>query len=351
MELLIVGAGAVGSVYGFFASRNIEGAGARVTYLVKPKHRADKENGITLYSWKGRKADTIRFNEFKLIDETAALRKRKFDAVLITLPSDQFRANGWFEGFLKDLNIGSPKAKIWSLPPGERDPAFLLEKLGPGSEGRVVYGSIPIMSYLAPLPGEAFTETGYAFYIPPGSKAGWSSKDPLAAESAHALFNAGGLPSKTLPNIQTTPEKILGAAILRLIVAGLERSEWSFDRFMNGENIHLVSAAIREMTALSAKYEKTSDPLVKRWAKFATSVFGLKTIIRFSRFLIPFDFEAFMRVHFTKVDAQMHLTLDEQIEYGKRNGISTTNLVLLRGRRKTNNPDQSQKSSLTLPIL
>jgi hypothetical protein len=41
-----------------------------------------------------------------------------------------------------------------------------------------------------------------------------------------------------------------------------------------------------------------------------------------------------MRVHFSKVDGQMHLTIDEQIEYAKRNGLSTTNLVLLRGRKK-----------------
>jgi len=34
------------------------------------------------------------------------------------------------------------------------------------------------------------------------------------------------------------------------------------------------------------------------------------------------------------------LALDEQIEFGKKNGISTTNLVLLRGRKKPFSPNK-----------
>jgi len=54
MELLVVGAGAVGSVYGYLASRNPAPKTVKVTYLIKPKHRKGLEEGLKLYPWKGR---------------------------------------------------------------------------------------------------------------------------------------------------------------------------------------------------------------------------------------------------------------------------------------------------------
>jgi hypothetical protein len=334
MELLIIGAGAVGSTYGYLASRQVPGAGAKVTYLIKLKHRSDLIGGIQLYWWKGRKAASIHFTDYSLIDEVKELRSKKFDAVLITLPSDKLRADGWFEGFFKDFNIGSPEGKIWSLQGGLTDQNFLREKMGAANaDARLVKGSIPIMGYLAPLPGEPFEKPGYAFYTPPTSKAPWASKNASAAEAAAKLFDSGGLPSKVVPLTPKSTE-LLPESLLRSVVAGLERSEWSFDRLLNGENIYLVTGGMREMMTIGAKSQKTEDPGAKWWGKFGSTPFAVRTAIRLVKKIVPFDFEAFMRVHFTKVDGQMHLTLDEQIEYGKKNGISTTNLVLLRGRKK-----------------
>jgi hypothetical protein len=198
---------------------------------------------------------------------------------------------------------------------------------------------IPIMSYLAPLPGEAFEKPGYAFFISKAMKAVWTSKNEAAAREAVILFENGGLPSK-LGELTTSSGSLLPEAILRAVVAGLERSEWSFDRLINGENIHLVTGAIRELTAIAAKVHKTTDPSVRWFGKLASSAFGVKTSLRLVQKIVPFDFEAFMRVHFTKVESQMHLTFEEQIEYGKKNGFSTTNLTLLRGRKKTITPTQ-----------
>lgn len=348
MDLLIVGAGAVGAVYGYFASRpGVDGTpGARVTYLIKPKHRADLKAGIPLYRWHGRNADAIPFHDFTLVDDAGALRQKRFDAVLITLPSDRFRAEGWLESFLADFDAGSPEGKIWSLQPAEADRKFLAERLGESASRRVVHGRIPILSYLAPLPGEPFEKPGYAFYVPRFSKAAWSSGNAEAARAAADLFARGGLPSKVVVD-RATAASLLPEALLRAVVAGLERSEWSFDRLLNGPNVHLVTGGIREMTAIAAKIHRTEDPGRKGWGKLASSALGVKTAIRFAEKVIPFDFEAFLRVHFTKVEAQMHLTLDEQIDYGKRNGLSTTNLSLLRGRKKASSSERSPTASPT----
>jgi 2-dehydropantoate 2-reductase len=333
MELLIVGAGAVGSTYGYLASREVPGAGAKVTYLIKPKHRNDLNDGIRLYAWKRRKAELVRFRNFELIDDSKALRNRKFDAVLITLPSDKFRAEGWLAGFLADFDAGSPLGKIWSLQPGTTDQAFLKEKLGETADARIVRGQIPILSYLAPLPGEPFESPGYAFYIPPGAKAAWSSKNAADAETAAKLFTAGGLPSKTVGD---TPKagQLLPEMLLRAVVAGLEKSDWSFERLLNSGNLHLVTGGMREMLAIGAKIQNLPDPGKTMLGKIGSSALGVRTIIRVARKIIPFDLESFLRVHFTKVEGQMHLNLDELIETGKRHGLSTTNLTLLRGKKK-----------------
>jgi 2-dehydropantoate 2-reductase len=188
MQILIIGAGAVGSAYGYYASI----AGNRVSYSIKPKYRASLERGMTLYHWKGRRAETIRFEGYELFDSIDALRGKTFDAVLVTLPSDKLKEGEWFERLLTVVG----DAKIWSLQPNATDIEWIAEKIGKNADARLVWGRIPILSYLAPLPGEGFEKPGYAFYLPPGAKALWSSKTPALAEGAAKTFEAGGLTSK-----------------------------------------------------------------------------------------------------------------------------------------------------------
>jgi 2-dehydropantoate 2-reductase len=325
MQILIIGAGAVGSVYGYFASL----AGHQISYLIKPKYRASLGGGMTLYHWKGRNAESVNFQEYQLFDSIESLRSKSFDAVLITLPSDKLKEGDWFARLLP--NIGD--AKIWSLQPNATDIDWISAQLGAAAEARLVWGRIPIISYLAPLPGENFEKSGYAFYVPPGGKALWSSAKPELARETAEVFSAGGLPSKASAE-DFRRQGILAENLLRMVVAGLEKSEWSFDRFMNGENLYLVREGLRESTAIHAKRFGVADPGKTTWGKIASSLFGLRSALKIARLVIPFDLEAFFRVHFTKVERQMHEALDEVIAYGKRNGFSTTNLILLRGRQR-----------------
>lgn len=327
MKLLVVGAGAVGSVYGYFASRHPAPKTVQVTYLIKPKHRKSLESGIKLYRWKGKRTETILFKEFSLIESLTDLVGKNFDAVLITLPSDKIHEAGWLESLLK----ATKGAKIWSLQPNPTDRDFIREKMRAAEisdiDGSLVFGGIPILSYLAPMPGETFSEPGYAFYLPPTSKASWSSKVPTEAQKAMRLFTAGGLPSKVVSDSDTS--SILPEALLRGLVAGLEKSEWSFDRLLNGVNFYLMIDAIREMTAIFSKRAGVKDPGKKLPGRLLSSGIGIRTAIRASRLVIPFDFEAFLRVHFTKVETQMHEAITELIELAKNSNLPSTNLKLL----------------------
>ncbi len=332
MEILVVGAGAVGSVYGYYASRQPSSESVKITFLIKPKYRKSLEKGIQLYRWVGRKAQSIRFKNFSLVESLDEVSTKKWSAVLITLPSDKMRADGWLASLLS-VTRDTP---IWSLQPNSSDRAFISEKIShSGFSPPVVFGSIPIISYLAPMPGESFQETGYAFYLPPFAKATWSSKDPAAAQNVSTLFTSGGLVSKVTP--ENDSSGILGEALLRSLVAGLELSEWSFSRLLNGPTLPLVTGAIREMTkiqsSLASKISPVKDPGKSIAGKFLSSGIGVRTAMAVSRAMMPFDFESFLRVHFTKVDTQMHHAIDELIEESKKLGIPSSNLKLLRGRK------------------
>lgn len=347
MNLLVVGAGAIGSVYGYLVSKSSGPSPVKISYLVKPKYLRSLETGITLYPWKGRKAELTEFRDYTVYDSLEAVKKKSdespFDFILITIPSDKLREGDWFENLLRSVG----NAKIWSLQPNFSDTGFIEEKLkkisGEGAERRLVSGGIPILSYLAPLPGETFAKSGYAFLIPPGAKANWSSADPAAAKEAAQFFTDAGLPSKTSENIRA--EGLFSESLLRCVVAGLEKSEWSFAKLLHGVNLPLVTEGIREMTAIQAKLLNTADPGNRWWGKAGASRFAIQSALRIASFIIPFDFEAFLRVHFTKVENQMHLALNETIDAGKLLRLSTTNLVLLRGRKRESTHRASETSS------
>ena len=64
MKVLVVGAGAVGQVYGHALARG----GARVTFLVKPKHVEEARRGFVLYELNRGRAP-IRWSDFAVVTE------------------------------------------------------------------------------------------------------------------------------------------------------------------------------------------------------------------------------------------------------------------------------------------
>lgn len=324
MKVLVVGAGAVGSVYGYYASQG----GADVSFLVKPKHRANLAAGITLYAFPtvGKKAREILFQKFSVLDDPGQVANSHWDLVFITVPSNALRTGDW----LKTLVAGAKDATIVTLQPGLNDREYILSETGIPEE-RLVSASIPIVSYLAPMPGESFDKPGYAFWVPPGGAVSVSYGDEARRRSAIHLLNRGGLKAKAATDFRK--KSLIGEVLLRLLVAGLERSNWSFQRFMNGEYIELATDSMREALPIVAKVRGVSDPsrnflkrqIVKPWA--------VRTAMRAFLALAPFDGESFFRVHFTKVEEQMHQGLLDLIEAGKREKLPTTSLSLLAKRR------------------
>lgn len=323
MKVLIVGAGAVGASYGFFLKR----AGVEISYLIKPKHRANLESGITVYEYVSRRkpVKTHRLEGFGILDDVSKIGAGQFDAVLLTVASTALYDTEWLKSLVSNL---SPKTTLIALQPGHHDQEKILSA-GLSPE-KLVYGTIPIMAYLAPLPGEKLSEPGIAFWVPPFSRAPWRGEDATRVKEVAEIFNRGGLPS--FVNTEIKREQLVGETLLRLLVTGLERSEWSFDKFSHGENIVLVCDAALETLPILAHDRKVENPGERFLIRQVFRPWVIRMVWRFLSLVAPMDIESFFRVHFTKVEKQMHDGVDGIIEMGKKARLPTTNLILLRKR-------------------
>src|SRR5580704_2124199 len=116
MKILIVGAGAVGQVYGRFAQLG----GAEVTYFVREKYAADTRRDLVFYLMNRRQASErkipVRMGGHGVLTRTEDVAERKWDVVLFCMSSTGLRG-AWLEPMLKA--IGS--ATLVTLQPGMND--------------------------------------------------------------------------------------------------------------------------------------------------------------------------------------------------------------------------------------
>jgi 2-dehydropantoate 2-reductase len=156
MKVLIVGAGAIGASYGWMLKR----AGAEISYLIKPKHRANLENGLHIYEYQRRGKPVLHhhLSDFGILDDVALIGKVEFDFVLLTVASPALSDEVWLKSLISNLH---PKSTLVTLQPGHHDHEKILNA---GMDPKkLVWGTIPILAYLAPMPGEKLPEPGIAF--------------------------------------------------------------------------------------------------------------------------------------------------------------------------------------------
>ena len=290
MRALVVGAGAVGQVFGYHLAKG----GADVTFLVKPKYVDECKQGFTLY--KLPKLDPIAFSAGVISEPTGM-----WDQVYLTVSSPALRAGTW----LAELARATGDATIVCLQPGMNDHAFVVEH---ASAARVVDGTINFLSYHAPLPGETrFAAPGMAYWFFPG-------KGPFSgsrADSVIAALKAGGLPAKRVKDLART--NAFPSALLGMFVAALEASDWSFAA-MRKRNAGLGARAAREAMRVVAHERGMRAPLGPR---LAARALAFRALTRIAPRVAPVDLETYMRVHFTKVSDQMHESLANYVDRGR----------------------------------
>lgn len=315
LRVLVVGAGAVGQVYGHYYQRG----GAAVTMFVKAKYRAEAEAGYRLYRLRRFGVRAERFEGFAVMSDMAEVAAARFDQVVVTV--DATALDG---PWLRELCAATGDATIVALQPG-LDAQATYRAAGATDE-RLVAGLITLISYHAPLPGETrFSEPGMAYYLPPFTKAPMSG--PRAAAVVKALA-AGGFPVKRHPDVGASAA--LPSAVMMPYLVGLELGGWRVRDANRTGTLALGARGAREALTIAAAGGK-----VPRTLRALTRPRLLRAALAMARPLMPLPLEPYLQVHFTKVGRQTAAFMTALIIRGKAAGRPIDALVELEGALRT----------------
>lgn len=313
---LVVGAGAVGQVYGHYLQRG----GASVSYFVKEQYKEECEKGFTLYRCRRSglggaeyfRADAIytRFDE---------LRDQAFDQVWLTVPSTALRGE-----WLKQLRDVIGDATVVMLQPDLDDRDYVMNVFPPE---QVVCGVVNFISYQTPLPDlpshhPDADKHGVAYLLLPMMTADFSGhpeRVPAVAEAmASGRFNV---------KVEKDASRVYAdrSAWMIPLVASLELENWSFKKLMLSPSLDLaVDSAKEALHIVAAKFGKRQN-----WTERLFSMFWVKMALPLMRFLSPMDAESFLKFHFVKTAPQTRLMLKTFIDEGHKLGQATTHLEAL----------------------
>jgi 2-dehydropantoate 2-reductase len=314
MRALIVGAGAVGQVFGYHLARG----GAEVTFLVKDKHVDECRRGFALYPL-GRRRDPVRLDGCGVVTSASG---GAWDQIYLTMSSIALRTGTWLEGLARDTG----DATMVVLQPGLDDPEYVAARVAPS---RIVLGTIYFLAYHAPLPvpttATRVDGPGVAYWLYQ-QRAPFSGQPPRAAAVVAAL-RAGKLPARVARD--TRREVALPTAILEGFVAALEAAGWSFRR-MRAEGLVTTGAhAAAEGLRVVAHELGIAIPLALR---AAATPLGFRAALAVAPRIVPTELEAYLQAHFTKVGDQMHASLERLVERGRAAGLPTPALSELAAR-------------------
>ena len=325
MRALIVGAGAVGQVYGLHLARG----GAEVSVYVRKRHAREAERGYDLFAIHSRTRREKRvFVPHAIVTDPAVLRGERFDQVWLCVPSTSL-LDGSMDPMLDAVRMGkSAGASVVSLLPG----TFVKERLrGVVSEGQLVFGIIGMQSYHAPLEGssepyELETGPGTAYFFPPGGASMFSGVGDHAARAVDAL-RMGGAPARVVADAWV--ELGFSSALLMPQIAAIEAVGWSLDRFRRSAESEIAARAAREALSIVAAETHQPEPIYAELVRpfVVRLAFGL-----IAPRLAPLDLEGFFRYHFGKVGAQTRMLFDEYLREGEARGLPVDALRELRSR-------------------
>ena len=318
LQILVVGAGAVGQVFGHAYQRG----GAKVTALVRARYQAAAVRGFTLYPLNQRKHPAERFEGFDVITSAREVAARRFDQIVLTVSSPALRGP-----WLAELLAAAKDATIVALQPGLDDRGVLIAA-GAAPE-RLVQGAISLVSYRAPLPGETrFPAAGMAYWYPPLSPSPFSGPTDRVAAVVAAL-SRGRLPAKRHRDVGKMAA--FPSAVMMPYLVALELGGWTVGGALAAGTFTLGARAAREAVAVVG-HALGKPPLgVRLLARPRLLRAGLWS----ARPLIPLPFETYVREHFTKVGDQTAEFIDLYVAKGRAAGLPVAALTELATRLRT----------------
>lgn len=316
-RVLIVGAGAVGQVYGHFMQRG----GASVSFLVKEKYKEASEKGFTLYRSRRSGLGTGEFYEAdNIYTRYEEIAEQEFDHVWLAMSSNDLRGE-----WLSELKEAIGDTTLVMLQPDLEDRDYVLKYF---PESQLVYGIINFISYQTPLPDlpshhpDADKE-GIAYLMLPMMSAEFSGNHKRLPPVMEALA-MGRFPVKAQQNVPRIYAD--RSAWMIPLVAVLETENWSIKRMLSSGSLELAVEGARQALAIvAAKFQR---PL--NWTERGFSLILVKVLLPLVRFLSPMDAESFIKFQFKKTAPQTRFILDHFIHQGEKLGMSVTALKTMR---------------------
>lgn len=304
MNILIVGAGATGTVFGGALAR----AGANVTYYVREHHRERLRQGLTIHHQGFFTLREEKITGIGVATTPAEVAGSTYDEVWFTTPSDALRGD-WLDAFIP----ATGHATLVILQPDPDDIEYVRDH--GARDRRIVQGLIQFSAWQSPLPHEPAEQTGITALMPPGPAALF---DAECAESATiaATLTRGGLRAAVRSDLPAHAARM--SAMMIPLIAGLELAGWRLDRYAGHEALEIAIAAAHEaITAECARFA-VGEPIVFRLLLNRPVTWLL---LRLMPWVPGFNAEAFLAYHFGKVDRQTRQMLATYIRHAEQNGL------------------------------
>ena len=315
-KILIIGAGAVGQVYGHFLQRG----GAEVSFLVKAKYRQQCEKGFTLY--RSRRRGLGRAEVYKahnIFTEIAEIAKYQWDQVWLSMSS-----TGLQGGWLKDLKSAVGHRTVVMLQPDIDDHEYVAKFF---DEEQLVHGVVNFLGFQAPLPDlpsyhPDSDKRGVAYILLPFMTAGFSGK-PDRLEPVLTAVSEGRFPAKVK---QDAPRLYVERSAMMIpLVAALEMEGWSFKRLYSSELLGLALEACNQALAVvGVKFEHSVSLSTKLMSPLVVRV-----MLPLLSIMTPVDIEAYIKYHFVKTAEQTRFILSHFVAEGEKAGLPVDSLATL----------------------
>lgn len=303
MRVLVIGAGALGQVFGL----HLATAGCDVEYLVKPGRAGPLRAGMAvqrLGRGRGTRPRQLRpAGVYETLSEAAAQGGWEMVWLCVQSPS---LAGGW-TAELRDAADGSTVVSIGQ----QIDDLSTLSAVLPA--GQIVQVVPSLFAFAAPdgqqgSPGSP----GVEFWVPPGSVLSVAGAPERSTTVAEALRTAG-LRAKAAPQ-RGRGEMAAAANTPFFTAAGLAggslRAAWPV--FAD------ASLAARQATRIVAARFGLKPP-----ATAMTSAQGARAAFTLLSRLAPFDFAAYASAHVAKINTQTLDALNAWIREGQRRDMPT----------------------------
>ncbi len=314
MNVLIVGCGAVGQVYGLF----LQNAGVTLGYLERPAavdrlRGAQDQGGFPLYQIShSRRRDPIphRLEHYQVVTDVAESQRFAPDQIWFTIPSQAYYSD-WFKDFLQQVR----SERVVCFVPEGRRPEFLPD----GSGDRLVFAGTTFMAWQGSLDGGGGQPEGVNFWLPPLSIPLVGS-ETACQEVGQLLRNAGFRFSIGKPDSHT---QAATTALMTAFTVGLELSGWSLGSFRRSPWLRRAARAARESVLSQVPGPGTFQrALLGR--PVLTAAFYLVALAL--PLICPFDVEKYLKFHYTKTREQTLTLLDLFEKDGKSRELPVENI-------------------------